>query len=100
MIGGSYERIRRALRHARFGIWAVALTYVFSVLAGLAAVHSGNRTALDYRDKLVGTAEWESAALQQYQSGRRLAAAGLDGAANAAAGLASLLAGYCPPAGY
>lgn len=43
-----------------FGIWTIALTYGLSVLAGFLMVHSGNRYALDFRDKLVGTAQHES----------------------------------------
>ena len=60
MHSGPSERIRRALQHARFGIWTIALTYGLSVFAGLLMVHSGNRYALDFRDKLVGKARRES----------------------------------------
>jgi hypothetical protein len=97
---GVIERIVQALRHAKFGIWTIALTYVVTVLIGLVMVHAGNRFALDYRDKLVGTAQKESPIMLQYQHGHRLAAAGLDTAGNALGGLASLLAGYGVPAGY
>jgi hypothetical protein len=93
-------RLRRALARARFGILTVALTYGLSVTAGAIMVHSGNGFALRYRDNLVGTAQRESPILLRYQRGNFLAAAGLDALGNAASGLLSVPAGYCPPAGY
>ena len=90
MYCGFCERIRRALRHARFGIWTIALTYGLSVFVGLLMVHSGSHYALDFRDKLVGKA----------QRGNPVAAASLDAAANAVGGLLSMIAGYGVPAGY
>jgi hypothetical protein len=89
-----------ALRRARFGIWTVALTYVLSVTAAAVLVHMGNRFALNYRGNLIGKAWKESTTLHQYGKGNRFTAAALDGAGNAGAGIASMLAGYCPPAGY
>lgn len=100
MHSGPSERIRRALQHARFGIWTIALTYGLSVFAGLLTVHSGNRYALDFRDKLVGKARRESVILRQFHRGNSVAAAGMDAAGNAVAGLLSMVAGYCVPAGY
>lgn len=100
MRSGLSERIRRALRHARFGIWTVAVTYGLSVFAGLVMVHSGSRFALDFRDNLVGKAQRESVILQRFHRGNSAAAAGLDAAGNALAGLSSMIAGYCAPAGY
>jgi hypothetical protein len=97
---GSFERIRRAWRHTRFGIWTTALTYGLSVFAGLLMVHSGNRYALDFRDKLVGKAQRESVILRQSQRGNSVAAAAMDAAGNAVAGLLSMIAGYGVPAGY
>jgi len=94
------ERIRRALKNARFGIWSIALAYLVGLGAGGVMVHAGYGRALDYRDKLVGAAQRESPILKQYQKANRLAAAGLDAAGNAFGGASSLLAGYCPPAGY
>jgi hypothetical protein len=76
------------------------MTYGLSVFAGLVMVHSGNRFALDFRDNLVGKAQRESVTLQQFQRGNRVAAAGLDAAGNAVAGLSSMFAGYFVPAGY
>jgi hypothetical protein len=76
------------------------MTYGFSVFAGLVMVHSGNRFALDFRDNLVGKAQRESLTLRQFQHGNRAAAAGLDAAGNAIAGLSSMVAGYFAPAGY
>jgi hypothetical protein len=93
-------RIRSALRHSAFGISTIALTYGLSVLAGLLMVHSGNRYALDFRDRLVGRAQRESPILRQHHRGNSAAAAGLDAAGNAVAGLLSLVAGYGVPAGY
>jgi hypothetical protein len=94
------DRVREALRRARFGIATVALTYAISVLAGGALVHGGNRFALGYRDRLVGRAWKESVIMRNLQQGNRLHAAALDAAGNAFGGAASLLAGYFPPAGY
>jgi hypothetical protein len=82
------------------GIGTIALTYVISVLIGLGLVHSGNSVALSYRDRLVGTAQKESAILSNLEKGNRLRAAGLDAAGNTAAGALSLVAGYFPPTGY
>ncbi len=53
----------------------------------------------------IATGSWvrrrtASVILQNLQKGNRLRAAGLDAAGNALAGLASLGAGYFPPAGY
>ena len=100
MHSGPSERIRRALRHAKFGIRTIALTYGLSVFAGLLMVHSGNRFALDFRDKLVGKAQRESVIIRQLQRGNSVAAAGMDAAGNAVAGLLSMMSGYGVPAGY
>ncbi len=83
-----------------FGIWTIALTYGLSVLAGLLMVHSGNRYALDFRDKLVGKAQRESLILRQLDRGNSAAAAGMDAAGNSIGGLLSIIAGYGVPAGY
>src|ERR1035438_2189121 len=100
MPSGPLERVPRALRHARFGIWTMALAYALSVLAGMAMVHTGNQRALAFRDALVGKAQRESPILRQFQHGNRVKAAALDAAGNAAAGFLSLIAGYGVPAGY
>ena len=94
------ERIRLALRRARFGIATVALAYALSVTAGIVTAHAGNAAALRSRDNLVGKAQRESVILRQHRRGNPLAAAGLDAMANAAAAGLGGLAGYCPPAGY
>jgi hypothetical protein len=93
-------RIGFALTRARFGIKTVAAAYVLGLFAGAFMVHFGNGFALRYRDRLVGDAVKTSTILQRSQKGNRLAAASLDASGNAAAGLVSLLAGYCVPAGY
>lgn len=100
MLSPTSERIRRAFRRARFGVGTIALTYLISVLVGMGLVHWGNTFALGYRDRLVGKAQQESVILRNFQKGNSLRAAGLDAAGNAAAGAASLLAGYFPPTGY
>ena len=84
------------MRHARFGIWTVALTYGLSVSTGLLLVHAGNRFALDFRDKLIGNAQRESAILRQFQRGNAVTAAGMDAAGNAAAGLLSMFLQLIP----
>ena len=94
------QRIRRSLARARLGIITVAIAYLLGLLSGGIMVHAGNQFALGYRDRLVGKAQKESPILAQSQKGHHLAAASLDAGGNAAAGLASLLAGYCVPAGY
>jgi hypothetical protein len=63
-------------------------------------VHAGNRFALEVRDNLVGKARRESAILRQSEHGSPVAAAGMDAAGNAAAGLLSMLEGYSVLGGY
>lgn len=94
------SRLALALRRARFGIWTVALAYALSVTTGAVLVHLGNHFALNFRDNLISKARKESTTLHQNDKGNHFTAAVLDGAGNAGAGIASMLAGYCPPAGY
>ncbi len=94
------ERVRLALKRARFGIGTIALTYAISVLVGLGLVNGGNTFALGYRDRLIAKAWRESVILRNFQKGNALRAAALDAAGNALAGAGSLVAGYFPPMGY
>lgn len=100
MLQQLFERVRVALRRARFAIGSVALTYVISVLVGLGLVHGGNTFALGYRDRLIAKAWQESVILRDFQKGNALRAAALDAAGNAVGGAGSLVAGYFPPMGY
>ena len=45
-----------ALQRARSSIIAIALTHAVTVIAGIVMVHTGNRFALSYRDRLVAQA--------------------------------------------
>jgi len=94
------KRIARALRNARTGIGSIAITYAIAVLVGAAMANSGNSFALRFRDDLVGNAQASSPILRQLGQGNRVAAAALDAAGNAAAGLLSLIAGYGVVSGY
>jgi hypothetical protein len=94
------ERVLQAVKHASFGIRTIALTYGLSALGGLVMVHSGNRMALDFRDNLVGKAQRESAIVRRFRGGNSVAAAGLDAAGNATAGLLGMFSSYFVPAGY
>jgi hypothetical protein len=68
----------QALKRARFGIVTVALAYVVSVLVGMAMVHSGNRVALGYRDRIVGKAMQSDPSALALQRGNRTTGALLD----------------------
>jgi hypothetical protein len=70
------------------------------VFAGPLIVHSGNRYALDFRDKLIGAAERESPILRQFHRGNSAAAAAIDATGNAIAGFLGMVEGYGIPAGY
>jgi len=52
-----WQGIRTALLRAKIPILSVALTYTFAVSTGIFMVHSGNKFALSYRDKLVSKAQ-------------------------------------------
>jgi hypothetical protein len=71
-----------ALRRARFGIITVGFAYFFSVLVGTAMVHSGNRFALGYRDRMVGKSVQSDAATLALLRGHRVTAAVVDFSGN------------------
>jgi len=71
-----------ALTRARLPILSIAFTYLLSVAAGILMVHSGNRFALNYRDKLVSGANATSPVLKASHQGHNLRAATLDFSAN------------------
>ena len=96
----TFERIARAIAHARFSIVSVGIAYIVGLLFGALMVHAGSGFALRFRDRMVTDAQQTSPILAQSQRGHRLAAAGLDASGNAAAGFLSMLAGYGVPAGY
>jgi uncharacterized membrane protein SpoIIM required for sporulation len=59
-IDGTHGRvmfIARALSRARCSILTVALTYLVSVIVGIAMVHAGNDFAIGYRDTIVSRAQ-------------------------------------------
>lgn len=99
-ISEAAPRIRIALARARLGIATVALAYLVGVLTGAILAHRGDGFALRYRDDLVNAALKTSPILAQSQKGHPGTAAAMDAGGNAAAGLLSLLGGYCIPAGY
>jgi hypothetical protein len=68
----------QAMKRARFGIVTVALAYVVSVLVGMAMVHSGNRFALGYRDRIVGKAMQSKPSALALQRGNKTTGALLD----------------------
>lgn len=67
-----------ALKRARFGILTIALTYGVTVLAGVVMAQSGNRLALDYRDRIVSRASRGDPAFRAARSGHEMRAAFLD----------------------
>ncbi len=82
----------RALRRARLPILVVALTYVASVLTGMAMVHAGNEFAVAFRDNLVTQAQ-SSPVLVALHQDDRLRAAILDFGSNLYAAMADTLGG-------
>lgn len=68
----------RALLRARTPILTIALTYLVSVCAGIVMAHTGNRFALDLRDRVVVRAAAKDPAAITLRSGRRWRAALLD----------------------
>jgi len=68
----------QAVKRARFCIVTVALAYVVSVLVGMAMVHSGNRFALGYRDRIVGKAMQSDPSALALQQGNKTTGALLD----------------------
>ncbi len=73
--------ISRAIHRARYPILTIVGTYILSVLVGIIMVHAGNKFALTYGDRLVGTAQQTSTG-QAVQRGDNLRAALSDFAGN------------------
>lgn len=67
--------IADALKRARLPILTMAVAYAIPLLVGLAMVHSGNRQALSFRDRLVGRATASDPASLALQRGSPLTAA-------------------------
>ena len=67
--------IARALYRARYPILFTAIVYTLSVITGIIMVHSGNKYALDYRDRLVSQALQSNPASIAYGQGSHLEAA-------------------------
>jgi hypothetical protein len=82
MLGNWVSQISGAISRARGPILLMAVTYLFSVLTGIAMVSTQNRFALRYRDKLISDAGAHSQVLNSLQSGHYLQAALLDFAGN------------------
>jgi len=100
MIRSLGSNIQRALYRARFGIWTIGVTYILSLGIGFAMVHTGNKFAMAYRDRIVSRAWASSPTLRAGAQGHPFAAAGSDFGANLLSGLASTTAGYWAPAAY
>ncbi|HEY6943881.1 MAG TPA: hypothetical protein VI431_01985, partial [Candidatus Acidoferrum sp.] len=90
----------RALRRAKFGILTIGATYVLAWGIGLAMVHTGNKFALGYMERIVSNAWATSPILHAVDQGRPVVAAALDFGGNSMGGGASTLAGYWAPAAY
>ena len=68
-------QVFRALLRARLGVLTMALTYVLGVASGMVMVHTGNESALAYRDSLVARARASDPSLIALRQGNRLTAA-------------------------
>lgn len=77
--------MRLALNHAKYSILAIGVTYVLFVTIGAAMVHSGNRFALDYRDRLVHSAS-ATGTVAALNTGHKVRAALFDFGGNLFAG--------------
>ena len=85
--------IADAVARARTPIATVAVTYLVTVVIGVALVHGGDRFALDKRDAVVADAR-SSDTIVAFRSGDRLRAGLLDFAANLVlGGVTSTIAG-------
>src|SRR5579864_8996856 len=70
--------VRRALARTLIPTGTMGATYILSVTVGIVMVSADSRFALDYRDKVVSSAEDRSPTLKSLQSGRHVEAAILD----------------------
>src|SRR6266567_5241909 len=56
----TFERIARAIAHARFSIVSVGIAYIVGLLFGALMVHAGSAFALRFRDRMVTDAQQTS----------------------------------------
>jgi hypothetical protein len=78
----SRHPVLRAAGRARVAIVSVAATYAISVAIGMVMVHTGMRSALEHRDRLVDAAVRQDPAAQGAREGRPLRAAFWDFSGN------------------
>jgi uncharacterized membrane protein SpoIIM required for sporulation len=74
--------ISRAVNRARYPILFTAIVYFVFVFIGILMVHTGSKSALDYRDRLVNQSLQSNPASVAYGQGNNLEAALLDFAGN------------------
>jgi uncharacterized membrane protein SpoIIM required for sporulation len=67
--------ISRAVNRARYPILFTAIVYFLSVSIGMIMAHTGNKFALDYRDRLVNQAHQSNPASAAYLQGNNIQAA-------------------------
>lgn len=67
--------ISRAVTRARYPIFFTAFVYFLSVIIGIIMVHTGNKFALDYRDRLVNRSLQSNPASVAYSRGNNFQAA-------------------------
>ena len=75
-------KMAQAISRARLPILTIGAVYVVSILIGIIMVHSENRFALHYRDKLVSESAQQEPATIAYKQGHLLRAALFDFAGN------------------
>jgi len=78
----SVASISRAVIRARYPILFTAVVYFLSVFIGIIMVHTGNKFALDYRDRLVNQSLQSNPASAAYLQGNNIQAALWDFAGN------------------
>jgi len=71
-----------SVRHCKKWILTIFSIYCISCLTGIIMVHSGNRFALSFRDKIVGNAIVKDNASINYNKGNRFKAAVIDFSGN------------------
>jgi hypothetical protein len=77
-MGISINSVFHAIKRCRIWIISVFIIYLLSCSTGIIMVHSGNRFALSYRDKIVGKAMNSDKASINYHAGNRFRAALID----------------------
>jgi len=78
----SVASVSRAVIRARYPILFTAVVYFLSVFIGIIMVHTGNKFALDYRDRLVNQSLQSNPASAAYLQGNNIQAALWDFAGN------------------